>query len=262
MTIIQHNFDDVYISQTDEDMVIGDYEIPKGYVNLTEMCKCNSKKKLNDYLRLDSTKEYIPALAKSLEVETGIPPAPMVIIVQGSFSGISTLQGTWGHIEVAIDLARWISIPFRIWANRVLRYVLNNEFEALTEEAEKAKLKLDGLWKEVRISGISVRKSLTKSIQDWYTNNPGGTTRPLHAMISTVTNLIYQKLWGMDAKQLEDHLGCGRHELRDYLDPSSLRILERAEDNVIEFISEDNIKPVDAVPLANLRAKPLPTRQA
>ena len=123
----------------------------------------------------------------------------------------------------------------------------------VTEQERNEKLKS-------RIAGIQTRKTLTKSIQDWYARNPNGTTRPMHAMISTVTNLVYQRLWGMDAKQLEDHLGCARHEARNYLDPISLRNLERAEDNLIEFICEDNLKPVDAVPLVNIRTKPLPTR--
>jgi hypothetical protein len=43
---------------------------------------------------------------------------------------------------------------------------------------------------------------------------------------------------------------------------TSLAILERAEDRVIEFIEDDNIKPVDAVGVANIRAKKaLPTKK-
>ena len=259
MTIVQHNFHGKTIFQTSEDTVIGNVSVPKGYTNLTAICQAN-KKKLSHYLELKATKEYIVALETDLLENEKMTASPMVITIQGCFDGDSSLQGAWGHPDIVIDLAKWISTDFRIWANRVLRRVLNNEFEALTEEAKEAQKEYQKQWDSLRDQTITTRKSLTKAIQEWYTNNPGGTSRPLHAMISTVTNLVYQKLWGMDAKQLEDYLGCGRHEARDYLDPQSLRILERAEDNLIEFICEDNLKPVDAVPLANIRLKPLPTR--
>jgi hypothetical protein len=80
-------------------------------------------------------------------------------------------------------------------------------------------------------------------------------------MIAQTTNLVYQALWGLDAMQLEEHLGCGRNESRDYLSEPDLRILDRAEANVTEYIDDDNIKPIEAVRLANLRRKQPPQRR-
>lgn len=118
-------------------------------------------------------------------------------------------------------------------------------------------------WLKTRMAGKVTRRGLTEAIKDWYERNPGGTSRPPHAMFAQTTNLIYKALWGMEAVQLEKHLGCGRHESRNFMDEKSLKLLDRAEGNVMDFIDEDNIKPVDAVPMANIRkAKALPLRNS
>lgn len=255
MTIVQHNFNNSRIPQMDEDLTLNGNLVPKGYVNATAMCKAN-KKNWADYWRTKKAQSFANLVTAS--VRKNHITVDSVIIIQGGED--PTVQGTWVHPKVAVHLAMSISDEFALWATEVLLHIIDGNFEALTEEAKEAQKEYQKQWDSLRDQTVITRKTLTRSIQDWYTGNPGGTTRPLHAMISQVTNLVYQRLWGMDAKQLEDHLGCGRHESRDYLDPVSLRILERAEDNLIEFICEDNLKPVDAVPLANIRSKPLPTR--
>jgi hypothetical protein len=116
-------------------------------------------------------------------------------------------------------------------------------------------------WLKNRQAGIVSRKSLTSIIKTWYENNPGATSRPIHNMYSETTNRIYQVLWNLDAKGLEALLDCGRHESRNHMDTVSLKLLDRAEANVFDFIELDNIKPVDAVELANIRtAKNLPIK--
>jgi len=89
--------------------------------------------------------------------------------------------------------------------------------------------------------------------KDWYQQNPGGTTCPQHAMYARTTDAIYQTLWGMKAIEIELRLGCERHQLRNHLSVDCLRILDRAEDRVTEFIDLDNIKPIDAVAAAGIR---------
>jgi hypothetical protein len=113
---------------------------------------------------------------------------------------------------------------------------------------------------KLRLSSKQTRRALTDAIKDWYARNPNGTTRPQHAMYSATTNLIYQALWGLDAKGIENLIGCDRHRMRNSLDDGSLKLLDYAEHNVIDYIDGDNIKPVDAVALANIRkAKQQPT---
>ena len=57
----------------------------------------------------------------------------------------------------------------------------------------------------------------------------------------------------MTALEIEARLGCDRNQLRSHLSEACLKILERAEYRVMEFIDDDSIKPVDAVLAADLK---------
>lgn len=57
----------------------------------------------------------------------------------------------------------------------------------------------------------------------------------------------------MTALEIEARLGCDRNQLRSHLSEACLKILERAEYRVMEFIDDDSIKPVDAVLAADVR---------
>lgn len=258
MNIVPLFYNDKQINQARQDTVLAGKLIPKGYCNATEMCKANGKK-WNDYAKLKSSKAYW----EGLSLDTNLFVSSLVIEIKGTPNGDASLQGTWVHPEIAMDLSQWVSVDFRIWANRTLRLVLNNEFEAQTENAEKAQARLEdleqSLWEKARIIGKCTRRTLTDSVKDWYSCNPNGSSRPIGVMIAQTTNLVYQSIWGMDALQLEAYLSCGRHEVRDNLSEPDLRRLDRAEARVTEFIDEDNIKPVDAVKLADIRkAKTMP----
>jgi len=69
-----------------------------GYVNATAMCQA-ADKRLNDYMRLQNTKDFISELSSV----AGIPATDLIQIVQG---GNPSLQGTWVHSDVAIHLAQ------------------------------------------------------------------------------------------------------------------------------------------------------------
>lgn len=113
--MLTHSWHNSEIQQMPQSGEIGKYSIPKGYVNATQMAKAN-KKLLADYIRLKSTTEYLQALSHDM----GIPISSLVIEI----SGRANSQGTWIHPEIAIDLARWVSVEFRIWANRTLMKVM------------------------------------------------------------------------------------------------------------------------------------------
>ena len=80
-----------------------------GWVNLTQMCKANGVR-FNDFLRLKSTKAYISSMA----ADTGKPVSEIIEVKKG---GDPKLQGSWGHPEIAILLAQWISPEFHRWCN-------------------------------------------------------------------------------------------------------------------------------------------------
>ncbi|MFM6138424.1 MAG: KilA-N domain-containing protein [Sphaerospermopsis kisseleviana] len=220
--------------------------MPRGYVNLTDMCKANGKK-LGHYLSLKTTQEYITAFEKSLKVDIAIPVSPVVIIIQGSFAGISTLQGTWGHIELAMDLAKWINVDFRIWANRVLVKIVHGEFEALTPEAEEAMKKLTKLWEQIRQHGKETRRTLTDAIAAYTKRHPELTKEYQNNVWWMATNAMYTIVFGLDAVDLEKFLGCDRHKSRDFLNQKCLRTIDRAEAGICQLIDNRDIEPCDAV---------------
>jgi KilA-N domain len=75
-----------------------------GWYSLTDMAAACGKQ-YHDWARLDNTKEYLA----HEETKTGIP----VLVAQ--HGGVDA--GTWGNADIAVDFARWLSIPFRSQVN-------------------------------------------------------------------------------------------------------------------------------------------------
>ena len=86
MKIINHQVNGLQIGQRSED----------GYINLTRMAKANSKK-INDYLRLETTKAFV----NELFLVTEIPVSKIIQVRKGRGNRVE--QGTWGHPQVAIN---------------------------------------------------------------------------------------------------------------------------------------------------------------
>lgn len=133
-----------------------------GYWNLTLMCQ-SCGKKINDYLRLNSTGEFLKELCWDLNQEfienpatesilygtgvTGFPATEVRRIVENFNSlkllveinqgGVPELQGTWGHELVALDLAAWAKPKFRVWVFKTVRRLLREGEVKLQGEVVK-----------------------------------------------------------------------------------------------------------------------------
>jgi hypothetical protein len=81
-----------------------------GYVNATSMCKAAGKN-WADYNRIGPTKAFFAELSS----EMGLPITEMVQSVSG---GTPTLQGTWVHPYIAINLGQWLSPQFSVAVSR------------------------------------------------------------------------------------------------------------------------------------------------
>lgn len=215
------------------------------------MCKANGKV-LSKYFQYSKTEPFLREL-KALHSNRSTSEVERELIIVLVGGNEKDTQGTWVHHNVAMNLAQWISPEFAAWASVVLSAVINREFLPLTAEAEQAEKELADRWQKIRTAGKATRRTLTDAIRDWYINNPSATTCPQHSMYANTTNAIYQALWGMTALEIEALLGCERNQLRNHISEACLKILERAECRVMEFIDYDNIKPIDAVFAANIR---------
>jgi hypothetical protein len=83
------------------------------YMNATKMCKANGKL-WGHYWENQSTQEFVSELSAVI----GIPITGPTGLIQVRQGGTPQDQGTWVHPEVAIDLAKWCSVKFRIQVNR------------------------------------------------------------------------------------------------------------------------------------------------
>lgn len=246
MNIVPHAFNGKAIAQLTEDLVIGDRLIPKGYVNATQMCKANGKRWAN-YSQNKAANDYI----EGVSLDAGIPVSSLVIEILGTPGGQANLQGTWVHIEVALDLAQWISVPFRIWANRVLRAIVTNDYIALTPEAEEAKRKVQQIWQDIRDEGIEVRKTFTDSVKDHYhATHPGVIKVPEYAF-SNPSDALNRLLTGHPAKYWRERFNVATNEqLRSLWGHPHLRRIASVEELAQAKVENEGIDPIEAVRLA------------
>lgn len=82
-------------------------------------------KRVNDFLSLPATKEYIAALDSEAGLNTGksgISNAGESRIWVKAKRGKN--GGTWLHPDLAVQFARWIDVRFAIWCDRQIREIL------------------------------------------------------------------------------------------------------------------------------------------
>lgn len=228
--------------------------IPKGYCNATQMCQ-NNGKRLNNYMRLSGTKELIGWLQKSADSDLS---QRVLIPIEG---GTYWEQGTWVHPDIAIDVAMWLNIEFRLWAIRAIQGVLNGTYEADPEELRKSAERGRKLWLQIREDGIMARNNFTDRIKEiMEADGRYGQVDPRERgfEFAKVTNAVYKLVFGMDADQLKKLFNCAPETPRNYLSRPCLKAIEFAEDVVAKFIQNGH-QPLDAVkaaaPLIN-RIKP------
>jgi hypothetical protein len=161
--MILHNFNDSRFPQSDKDQIIAGVNIPKGYVNATEMIKFDPTKRINNYLRQKSTDAFLEALSADARISV----SGLIIVLKGGNDKLN--QGAWVHPEIAIDLAQWISPEFRLWANRVLRLVIENKVKTI--EFDDAQRKLQ--WEYLRTQSKLARRKFTDCLKEYIITEHG-----------------------------------------------------------------------------------------
>lgn len=108
------------------------------YIDATQLCKAGGKK-FEDWLSLDSTKEYI------MEIESikGIPSSLLVETNKGDTSRFR--RGSWIHFDLSIQLAQWLSPKIEVqvsrWIKTLLKGTLNIDIHLLREKERDIRLK-------------------------------------------------------------------------------------------------------------------------
>jgi hypothetical protein len=82
-----------------------------GYCNATKMCAAGGKL-FGSYRRNASTEQFLQALGSTIRIR--------IVDLVTQDAGGNGERHTWVHPHVAIDLAQWISIPFRLAVNQLV----------------------------------------------------------------------------------------------------------------------------------------------
>lgn len=88
-----------------------------GYLNATSIA-AKFNKRAADYLRSQSTKDYIAAITRKCVMKEN----QLVTVKKG---GNVQESGTWLHNKLAIDFARWLNPDFAVWCDEQLEAILH-----------------------------------------------------------------------------------------------------------------------------------------
>lgn len=107
-------------------------------INATKMLECFPGKKMNNFLRNQTTKERIEALSR---IE-GIPVSEILVVQK---AGNKYNQGTWMHEDLAIEFARWLDPDFGVWCNRKIRELIINQTATIENDNIQIKQVCDNM---------------------------------------------------------------------------------------------------------------------
>ena len=100
----------------------------QGWFNATQAAD-RFRKRPNDWLSLDSTKEYLAALAEStsgkipyVKTRTGRP---------GVITRIPGNYGTWFHPKLVVPFARWLDVRFAVWCDEQIDSLIRGSHPVL-----------------------------------------------------------------------------------------------------------------------------------
>lgn len=99
------------------------------WFNATEVAKQYNKRP-NDWLKLESTKEYVTALHSFLFPNIALQGKIVTEqnqLVRTKTGGLPQEQGSWFHPKLAIAFARWLSVDFSIWCDMQIEKILKGE---------------------------------------------------------------------------------------------------------------------------------------
>lgn len=102
-------------------------------INATEMAKPFGKP-VGNFLRLQSTKDYIVALKVRYSHLNNEKSKEVIRVVQ---AGDAKLQGTWMNEKLALKFAAWLSVDFELWVyDRIEELLKTGKTELQTRPAQ------------------------------------------------------------------------------------------------------------------------------
>ena len=124
-----------------------------GYIRLNDLIKFFPNKRIDNWMRLDTTKEFIKTIDKQLHHEDSNFLNKAFYSIKGnSEEGIQ--QGTYAHKYLAFEFLTWLSLEFKILVIKKLENLYNepslrikqvknksNRFQNILNEIKKSRKK-------------------------------------------------------------------------------------------------------------------------
>lgn len=107
---IVHSFNQAKIEQ----------RVADGYINLNQMANATGKR-IDNWLRLKSTKELIDAFDDEVASSDRREQSPALITMTSGIKGKRGGGGTWAHPDIAVQFAQWCSPAFALQVSRWVR---------------------------------------------------------------------------------------------------------------------------------------------
>jgi len=160
-----------------------------GWLHATEIAERFGREPAQ-WLRLDSTKEYIQRLSERME-KSNVGKSHITLVK--TRRGNTSTSGTWLHPKLAVKFARWLSVDFEIWCDE--------QIDALVR-GDQAK------WQQARQQSAVGYRGLCDALAIAYEES--GKTPQRHHFINEA-KLINQVITGQFAGRNRDELSA--HEL-------------------------------------------------
>ena len=218
----------VYSLKDDNGSPITQLRLADGYLNLTAMSTA-CHKKVNNYTRSKGAQEYLAALSQDLGLE------PDVLLQHQYTSGGA--HATWGHPELAVDVANWCSVRFRLKVNRLVTRYYRGELtseesraaaELLPQVVQPVQRAVDVVeWKGKR----EVAKQLTKAKSSKIHQVTGGKAKGF--TYGNVNQALTKSVVGKTPAELKtEHKWKKGDNARNYMPVGMLSLLNWGEDRV------------------------------
>jgi hypothetical protein len=142
------------------------------------------------WLRLDSTKEYIERLTDRM-TKSNVGKSHITLVK--TRRGNSATSGTWLHPKLAVKFARWLSVDFEIWCDEQIDALVRGD---------------QGNWQQARQQSAVGYRGLCEALA--IAHEESGKTPQRHHFINEA-KLINQAITGQFAGRNRDELSA--HEL-------------------------------------------------
>lgn len=112
-----------------------------GWINATEAATRFGKEPAQ-WLRLDSTKEYLDRLTERME-KSNVGKSHITLVT--TRRGNTASSGTWLHPKLAVKFARWLSVDFEIWCDEQIDALVRGDKGAWQHARQQSAVGYRGL---------------------------------------------------------------------------------------------------------------------